>query len=46
VGSYAGPRAPSRDGRPDLSDLCPSLVVAVANEPADEAAVSAGKKRL
>jgi hypothetical protein len=47
---YVGWKAPSRQAQPDLSDLCPSLAVAVANEPqdADEAIVSRrpGKKRL
>jgi hypothetical protein len=49
-GYYVGAKAPSRELLPDLSDLCPSLALAVANEPADdhEAVVSRrpGKKRL
>jgi hypothetical protein len=49
-GYYVGAKAPSRELLPDLSDLCPSLALAVVDEPADEdeAVVSRrpGKKRL
>ncbi len=49
-GYYVGSKAPSRKLLPDLADFCPSLALAVANEPVDaeEAVVSrrAGKKRL
>ena len=34
-GYYVGTKAPSREVGRDLSDLCPSLALAVANEPAD-----------
>jgi hypothetical protein len=49
-GYYVSAKAPSRDVQTDLTDLCPSLALAVANEPAtDDALVvspRAGKKRL
>jgi len=49
-GYYVGAKAPSRDVQTDLTDLCPSLALAVANEPAtDDALVVSprtGKKRL
>jgi hypothetical protein len=49
-GYYVGAKAPSRDVQMDLTDLCPSLALAVANEPAtDDALVVSprtGKKRL
>jgi hypothetical protein len=49
-GYYVGAKAPSREVQTDLSDLCPSLALAVAHETADgdDAVVSRrqGKKRL
>jgi hypothetical protein len=48
-GYYVGAKAPSREVQTDLSDLCPALAVAVANDPIDHGVVVSprtGKKRL
>ena len=48
-GYYVGAKAPSRDVGTDLSDLCPSLALAVAYETVDHDVVGSrrpGKKRL
>jgi hypothetical protein len=48
-GYYVGAKAPTREMQMDLTDLCPSLALAVANEPVDHEAVVSprtGKKRL